>query len=273
MQEHLPELVPLWERLVALSGGDPLAARLLTMWRMPAFIAGCTQAVIPGLEPILVRNYDYDLALFEGVVASTNWSGRRKVIGTSDLLWGLLDGINEDGLAVSLTWGGRAAVARGFGIPLVVRYLLETCATVDDAVAALRRIPVAQAYNLTLADTTGSHATVFVAPGEEPEVSRLPAAANHRLRDVADSPTAHVVRSGERQGAALDVALDHVGDPQRLGEAFVQAPLRNPDHSSGWGTLYTAVLEPARGRVTYHWPGMRWTRHLEDDEDSLTVRL
>ena len=50
------------------------------------------------LEPVLVRNYDYDLSLFEGVVASTNWSGHRSVLGTSDLLWGLLDGLNEDGL-------------------------------------------------------------------------------------------------------------------------------------------------------------------------------
>ena len=42
----------------------------------------------------------------------------------SDCLWGLLDGINDAGLAVSLAFGGRAT-REGFGIPLVVRYLLE----------------------------------------------------------------------------------------------------------------------------------------------------
>ena len=51
----------------------------------------------------------------------TAWSGRR-VIGMSDCLWGLLDGVNDDGLAVSLTFGGRTASGEGFAIPLVVRY-------------------------------------------------------------------------------------------------------------------------------------------------------
>jgi predicted choloylglycine hydrolase len=60
--------------------------------------------VLPGEQPALVRNYDYDQALFEAVIASTDYSGRRRVLGTSDMLWGLLDGMNEDGLAVSLTF-------------------------------------------------------------------------------------------------------------------------------------------------------------------------
>ena len=60
----------------------------------------------------------------------------------SDCLWGLLDGINDAGLAVSLTFGGRRDVGDGFAIPLVMRYLLETCDTVDEARAALERIPV-----------------------------------------------------------------------------------------------------------------------------------
>ena len=45
----------------------------------------------------------------------------------SDCLWGLLDGMNDRGLAVSLTFGGRPDVGDGFAIPLVVRYVLETC--------------------------------------------------------------------------------------------------------------------------------------------------
>ena len=89
----------------------------------------------------LIRNYDYDQALFEAVIASTDYSGDRRVLGTSDMLWGLLDGMNEDGLAVSLTFGGRPDVGDGFGIPIVLRYVLETCATVEEAVSALRGFP------------------------------------------------------------------------------------------------------------------------------------
>ena len=59
----------------------------------------------------------------------------------SDCLWGLLDGMNDAGLAVSLTFGGRRALGDGFGIPLVVRYLLETCDDVAEARETLARLP------------------------------------------------------------------------------------------------------------------------------------
>ncbi len=76
---------------------------------------------------MLVRNYDYHPALWDGVLLSSSWTGRR-VIAMLDSLWGVLDGINEDGLAVSLAFGGRQVVGEGFGMPLILRYVLETCA-------------------------------------------------------------------------------------------------------------------------------------------------
>ena len=89
-------------------------------------------------RPVLVRNYDYAPSRFEGVVQATAW-GKHRVIGMSDCLWGLLDGMNDAGLVVSLTFGGRRVLGDGFGIPVVVRYLLETCSTVAEARAALAR--------------------------------------------------------------------------------------------------------------------------------------
>src|SRR6201991_4041481 len=192
LTRYLPELVPSWERLCRLSRNDSVAARMLSMWCLPAFAVGCSQMVLPGEDPTLVRNYDYDPALFEAVIASTDYSGRRRVLGTSDMLWGLLDGMNEDGLAVSLTFGGSPDVGDGFGIPLFLRYVLETCATVDEAVSTLRRIPVSQSYNVALVDSAGDHATVFVAPGQPTEVSELHATTNHRL-DQVEHPT-HAAR-------------------------------------------------------------------------------
>jgi predicted choloylglycine hydrolase len=66
--------------------------------------------------------------------------------------WGLLDGINDAGLAVSLTFGGRMAQGPGFAIVIVLRYLLETCDTVTEAVERLRTIPVMIPQNVTLVD-------------------------------------------------------------------------------------------------------------------------
>lgn len=267
LAHHMPELVPTWRRLVELAGHDPIAARLLTMWRLPTFAAGCSQLVLEEAsgDPLLVRNYDYDPRLFEGVVATTNYSGRRQVLGTSDLLWGLLDGMNSDGLTVSLTYGGRPARpsdAPGFAIPLVLRYLLETCADVPAAIATLRRLPIAQAYNLALVDTRGGHASVFVAPGEEPVVSALRATTNHRLDRVEHPQVADRLDSLGRQRVLLS-ALD---DGAAVTDRFLRPPLRRETYRAGFGTLYTAAYRPARGEVTYLWPGTTWRRHFDDGQ-------
>lgn len=90
-----------------------------------------------------MRNYDYHPDLFEWPVISSAFTGRR-VIGTSHCMWGLLDGMNDDGLIVPLTFGGRKGAAPGCAIPLVVRYLLEVAATLEEATVALAGIPVAR---------------------------------------------------------------------------------------------------------------------------------
>jgi predicted choloylglycine hydrolase len=58
LREHMPELWPVYERLVELAGGGDLAFRFLTLYRPPPYLLGCSQAVWLGQEPFLVRNYD-----------------------------------------------------------------------------------------------------------------------------------------------------------------------------------------------------------------------
>ena len=272
LSRHLPELMPTWEQLCRVSGDDPVAARMLSMWGLPAFAVGCSQVVVPGEQPILIRNYDYDQALFEAVVASTNYSGHRRVLGTSDMLWGLLDGMNEDGLAVSLTFGGRPGGGEGFGIPIVLRYLLETCANVDQAVTALRRIPVAQSYNVALVDTIGNHATVFVAPGQPAVVSRLDATTNHRLDQVEHPANAARFNSVGRLTRLNQLRADDASG-ERLVAAMLRPPLRNDQFEIGFGTLYTAEYQPSAGTATWHWPETSWTRRFDDPDAVHTVNL
>ena len=101
LARHMPELLPTYQRLVELAGGDDVAARMLTLWNLPRFSPGCSQLAVPGPAPLLCRNYDYSPELFEYTVISSRFTGRR-VLGTGDCLWGLLDGMNDAGLAMSL---------------------------------------------------------------------------------------------------------------------------------------------------------------------------
>src|SRR5438093_3967849 len=97
LRGHMPELMPVYERLVELAGGGDLAARMLSLYKPPPYLSGCSQGAWTRGEPMLVRNYDYALDRLEGVLWSTEWTGRR-VIGMSDSAWGLLDGMNDAGL-------------------------------------------------------------------------------------------------------------------------------------------------------------------------------
>lgn len=277
LRRHLPALLPTWEHLtelaVAATGTTHEdAGRLLSLWRPTPFVTGCSQVALTDPEPVLLRSYDYDPALFEGVVASTNYSGTRRVMGTSDCLWGLLDGINEDGLAVSLTFGGRPGSGVGFGIPLVLRALLEECGDVTEAVARVRTLPVAQAYNLTFVDAAGTVATVFVAPGEEVITSRQPVATNHRL-DVVEYPAdAARLRSRERHDLLTRLVNEGATRREVVG-AFLREPVRSSLFSAGFGSLFMAEFLPKEGSVTYRWPGQTWTRRFEDPDASITVEV
>jgi predicted choloylglycine hydrolase len=261
--EHMPELVPTYERLVELAGGDQLAARFLSLYRPPGFVVGCSQAAWNrDGDPVLVRNYDYPASRAEGIISSTAWTEGR-VIGMSDCLWGLLDGVNEAGLAASLTFGGRRAVGDGFGIPLVVRYLLETCRTVADAREALARLPVHAAQNVTLLDRTGAVVTACVGPDREPEFRDVPAATNHQNPD--DWPEyARAVRSLERESYVLALLRAPGMTRERLVRAFLEPPVYSTAFPSGFGTIYTAAYFPAEGRAEYRWPDFAWEQSFEE---------
>ena len=103
---------------------------------------------------MLIRNYDYSAHLWEATLLHNAWNGRQ-VIAMSDCLWGVLDGMNENGLAISLAFGGRQIVGNGFGIPLILRYILEICETVSQSIEVLGRVPSHMSYNVTMLDKSG----------------------------------------------------------------------------------------------------------------------
>jgi predicted choloylglycine hydrolase len=271
LQQYMPELVPTWERLVDLSGGEDTAARMLTLYNPPRFLPGCSQAVLADEAPVLVRNYDYHPDLSERVVYSSAFTGRR-VIGTSDCLWGLVDGMNDSGLVISLAFGGRRDAGEGFGIPLVLRYLLEVAETAPEVASILRRLPVNMAYNLTVLDRNREAITVFVAPSADPEVFRLAVATNHRGTTPDWPEYAQAYRSVERQRCLLEL-LDRRPDRDSLVNAFLRPPLYNTAYDAAFGTLYTAVYDPTRGCVDYLWPGSTWSRGFDSPDATHTVPL
>lgn len=256
LDRHMPELLPLFEQLCRLAGGGDLAARFLSFYRPPAYLSGCSQAIWPGEEPTLVRNYDYHPAAFDSLVMSTSWQGRR-VIGTSDGLWGLVDGMNDAGLAVSLTFGGRTVVGDGFGVPLILRYVLQTCRTAREASEALARVPTHMSYNVTVLDAERNFLTVLLGPDRPAAVTHAAVATNHQER-VEWEAHARMTATVERERFLLQRLTLHVEPQEKFIGAFLKPPIYSTAFDRGFGTLYTAVYRPRQGEMELRWPRAVW---------------
>jgi hypothetical protein len=129
--------------------------------------AGCSVAFYPGTRTksghgVLSRNFDFPTASLSQIVGLPTVEGERPLaadpwivelhpdegyasvtVGIMDVM-GAMDGINEAGLAVALLADNETPDAEPTGAPAVglaehqvVRYLLDTCATVDEAKHAL----------------------------------------------------------------------------------------------------------------------------------------
>lgn len=111
---------------------------------------------------LLGRNSDFLTAL-EGnncnVIYRLSGGGHAFTGNTTSFLQ-MEDGVNDCGLAAGLTSWGPTGRKPGFNAGLLLRYLLEHCESVAQAVAQVGRLPLASAMTLTLADPSGAIAVV-----------------------------------------------------------------------------------------------------------------
>ena len=265
LKKYMPEMWPTYQRLCKLTKGDKVAARFLTGFQPPAYISGCSQAVTTGKDIQLVRNYDFHPDLMEGTQLLTCWNNK-KVIATSDCLIGAVDGMNEDGLAVSLTFGGRKEVGVGFGIPFILRYVLEFCSNVDEAVSALTRIPSHMSYNVTVVDRTGKFKTVQLAPDKSPVITHDSFTTNHQR--VIDWPeNAAFNKTLERSSFLKNMLSVKNVSANQVADAFLKAPLYNTKFKEGFGTLFTSVYRPLEDKVILRWPGTSVEQTFENFQE------
>ncbi|MEJ3749847.1 C45 family peptidase [Actinomycetes bacterium KLBMP 9797] len=246
-REHMPELEPILDRLAAQLD-RPGAAAVLTHTALKPFFSGCSMTGVAGA---LVRNYDFAPEGCERTVVASRFL--RPVIGMGDFLWGLLDGVNDAGLAVALSFGGRFVHGPGMSILVVVRYLLETCATVDEAWKSVARMPISTSQNLILVDREQT-TVVHLGPDRAPARVDATCVTNHQ--DAAVPPEQEAFSATQRRLDTLR-ALPAGADVETAIAALLRPPLYQTAYAEGMGTLYTAAYRPAEGRVTYAWPGAR----------------
>ena len=264
LHKFMPELLGLYDNLIELAGGSDVASRFLSMYNPPKYLSACSQLVWDKEPLALIRNYDYDLHKFEGALLYTNWL--QPVIAVSDCIWGVLDGMNHAGLSISLAFGGRRIIGEGFGIPLILRYILETCTTTEEAIRVLQRVPSHMAYNVTVLDVNGNYTTVYLSPDRSPVVTSLPFGTNHQiLIDWEDYAAATYTR--ERQYFLERCLADSGKGLLDIQKHFMEAPLFNTQYEKGFGTLYTSMYFPEKKSMQLLWPRKSMTQSFEYFEE------
>ncbi|MFS8099746.1 carcinine hydrolase/isopenicillin-N N-acyltransferase family protein [Lentzea alba] len=231
---ELPHLAPICAELTREAGlHDRTLSALLTHVDPPPAVVGGRQGTA---GRALVRNLELGLDRYE----STLWLSRlgsRRVLGTTSGLWGLLDGMNENGLAVSLTSGATLRHDVGLSGPILVRHLLEQCTTVAEVDLAMRSWRTATTHDLAVLDAEGNRTAYRVAP-----------------------------RTPTRRGLTQHWATTTEGVA-----AMRRPPRFRTDYAIGGGTLHTAVYRPAEGTATFLWPGGSRTWGFDDFEPAEIV--
>lgn len=166
-----------------------LQAVLFSMYSMPPSCNCSCFAFTTEQEILLGRNSDFltEIERLNQNVVYKLTDGVYSFTGNTTAFIEIEDGVNEHGLAVGLTSVYPNQCKPGFNAGMIVRYLLEKCRNVSEAVSCLYQLPIASAQTLTLADTMGT-ITVIECNAEQIKVEKT---LNNNLSFVCATNTFH----------------------------------------------------------------------------------
>ena len=174
VKQYAPELL---EEIAGVAEGAGLDYEALKTFTLtapfePQDVPHCTVvAVAPERTSdnmsIVGRNYDFFFD--ESKEGATTFScypeGGFASLGNCDIWVGREDGLNEAGLFVAQARFFTRGLKPGLAFWLIIRLLLDRCATVDEGLELLRKIPHAQGFTYMLADSSGKAVGVEQALG------------------------------------------------------------------------------------------------------------
>jgi predicted choloylglycine hydrolase len=192
------------------------------------------------------RNYDFKARDYEPRFAAVQ----------ATFLIGRADGMNETGLTCGLHLVSFRFPGPGFLASLIVRMILDRCATTEEAITFLHKVPHGFCYNFSLLDSQGDGAVVEASP-RNIAVRRggdLVCTNHFQSRLMRPLNPKHVGHSISRL-PALDAWAQpearqaDLFDPK--GDARLYALLNNSrspafhhGYATGAGTLHTIVTSP-----------------------------
>lgn len=156
----------IWDELLGLQESLELPMKEVIRdfggYRIDAMPSGCS--IVTGPD-FMVRNYDFHPQTYEGRFSLFQpTDGGYAIIGPTSRITGRMDGMNEKGLAMGYNFTHRKKPGDGFVCYLIGRIILETCATIHEAVELLKKIPHRGSFSYIVTDTSGETRVVEASP-------------------------------------------------------------------------------------------------------------
>ena len=176
--QYCPGIVEELKGYADVSGGN--IKDIAYTW-MSYLVPRCSGLIVLGSQmndghTRLARNYEFSVGTDEEVaLCKTMPEGKYAHIGGPVVVFGRHEGINECGLAVSMSSCGlpvsniegmRPAGIKGLQFWAVIRSLLENCKNVEEALKLALEMPIAFNVNLYLADASGKAALIETMNGK-----------------------------------------------------------------------------------------------------------
>jgi predicted choloylglycine hydrolase len=232
------------------------------------------------------RSYEWAFTEEDLRLCTTRVKGKAKHIGFSTFLFGRADGLNEHGVSVTFTGGGIFGVPYthpGFQNHLVIRSILESCESVEDATVLVDEMPMSGFFTLLIADRNSQAVLAEFADG-----TRAFRRIDNNAEDKWLFSTNHYVLPETREANALNCGI--IGQSQKryqllasslnatsevtkealrtlLSRKFPQG-LCDHYYSEGFGTVWSLIfdLTSARAEICFGAPTHnKWHSFTLDD--------
>ncbi|ANU18870.1 acyl-CoA--6-aminopenicillanic acid acyltransferase [Planococcus plakortidis] len=246
--EYAPKL---WDELKGLEDSLQLpideVLRDFGGYRIDAPPSGCS--IVTG-EDFLVRNYDFHPQTYEGRFCLFQPEEGNALIGPSQRILGRMDGMNEHGLAMGYNFMHRKNPGDGFVCYMIGRIILESCATIEEAVDLVKDIPHRGSFSYVVTDKGGATKVIEATP-RKVAVRDAIACTNHF--EIQQHENRNYLKDSYERLSIIEQNAEDAMEAYRAYRLFNDTGrgLFSNLYKSWAGTIHTSVYLPKEREVWF----------------------
>lgn len=242
----------IWDELMGLRDSLELpmeeVLRNFGGYRIDALPSGCS--IVTG-EDFMVRNYDFHPQTYEGRFSLFQPTDQGYAfIGPTSRVTGRMDGMNEKGLAMGYNFTHRKKPGDGFVCYMIGRIILETCATIEEAVSLVKEIPHRGSFSYVVTDISGKTSIIEASP-RGVDVRNENACTNHF--EIQSHENRNYLKDSYGRLETIQTQPEHTAHVEKAFRLFngTGKGVFSELYKSWAGTIHTSAYLPRKMEVWF----------------------